>query len=67
MRARAGVGIDAKSLIYNVEQLQSRVSLLIKDYGGALVEQYVDGREYSVLVVGRKGALTVRARAWREQ
>lgn len=101
-----GVGIDAKSLIFDVNELKARgmrvrpgyptcppalrirshsdrnltiralarccviviqcaVSLLIKEYGGALVEQYVDGREFSVLVVGRKNELQVcRLLSW---
>lgn len=45
-------GIDEQSVVYNMTELKIRVKEIIKQFGGALVEQYIDGREFSVLVVG---------------
>jgi hypothetical protein len=49
------VGIDERSLIFNAEDLASRVAKIVDEFGSALVERYVDGREFSVLVAGAKG------------
>jgi len=49
------VGIDEKSLVHGVDDLHKRVTKVIEEFGSALVERYVDGREFSVLVVGGKG------------
>jgi hypothetical protein len=54
------VGIDDKSLIFNLDDLSARVAKIIDEFGSALVEKYVDGREFSVLVAGAtKGVLHV--------
>lgn len=49
------VGIDEGSVIWNVEDLCGRVAKIVDEFGAALVERYVDGREFSVLVAGAKG------------
>jgi D-alanine-D-alanine ligase-like ATP-grasp enzyme len=53
------VGIDEKSLVYNISDLQTRVDMMVEQFGGALIEQYVDGREFSVLVAGSKEKMEV--------
>ena len=50
--AKAGdsLGIDAKSLVHNATELKQKVSELINEYDQILVEEYIDGREFTVLV-----------------
>ena len=40
--------------MHELDALRSRVDKMIADWGSALVEKYVDGREFSVLIVGNK-------------
>lgn len=51
--AHAGdsLGIDATSLIHDAAALTHKVSELIGEYGDVLIEEYIDGREFTVLVV----------------
>ena len=46
------LGIDGDSLVREPAALEPTVSALIRKYGAVLVEEYVDGREFSVLVCG---------------
>jgi len=50
--AKAGdsLGIDVDSLVLNKEGLLKKAEALWDDYGSLLVEEYVDGREFTVLV-----------------
>jgi len=50
--AKAGdsLGVDARSLVHTVEELQSKASAIMEEYGPLLVEEYVAGREFTVLV-----------------
>jgi D-alanine-D-alanine ligase len=47
----ASVGLTRDSRVGDVEQLSAQVNRMIDRYGGALVEEFVEGREFSVLVV----------------
>ncbi len=51
--AKAGdsLGIDEKSLLKNDIELLEKANFLLEEYGSALVEEYIDGREFTVLVV----------------
>ncbi len=51
--AHAGdsLGIDAKSRVTTVEELREKVAATLPDYPELLVEQYIDGRELTVLVI----------------
>jgi D-alanine-D-alanine ligase-like ATP-grasp enzyme len=51
--AHAGdsLGIDAGSLVHDDGALRDRVALIVREHGSALVEEYIDGRELTVLVV----------------
>ena len=48
----ASVGMDQDSVAVNFEQLQKRVSYLLENFGPpVLVEEFIDGREFSVFVL----------------
>ncbi len=51
--AHAGdsLGIDDGSLVNSVDALSARVNLLLAEYSELLVEEYIDGREFTVLMV----------------
>lgn len=51
--AKAGdsLGIDENSLIQNIEELEIKVSQLLNEYDELLIEEYIDGREFTVLVM----------------
>ena len=63
--AKAGdsLGIDARSLVENRAELLAKVAATLPDYPELLVEQYIDGREFTVLVAanGDGGAPVVPA------
>jgi D-alanine-D-alanine ligase-like ATP-grasp enzyme len=46
------VGVSDRSACTNVADLRQLVSEVCTQFGGALVEQYIPGREFSVLVTG---------------
>ncbi len=50
--AKAGdsLGIDEKSLVYDLSSLNKKVLSIIKEFDELLVEEYIDGREFTVLV-----------------
>ena len=45
------VGLTKKSVVYNLVDLQTQVLLMIKDYQSAMIEDYIEGREFTALVV----------------
>ncbi|MEO6719561.1 MAG: SET domain-containing protein-lysine N-methyltransferase [Ferruginibacter sp.] len=50
--AKAGdsLGIDEKSLVHNIAGLKVKVQEIIDEYGPLLVEEYISGREFTVLI-----------------
>lgn len=46
------VGVDDNSAVTSIADLEKQVHAVFKEHGGALVERYIDGREFSVLVFG---------------
>jgi len=50
--AKAGdsLGVDQHSLVSTKEELQQKVDNIIEEYGPLLVEEYIAGREFTVLV-----------------
>ena len=52
-REGTGMGVDSKSIVHNEGELRDRISELILRYQQpALVEQYIDGREVTVGLIG---------------
>ncbi len=49
----ASMGLDYNSVVHNEADLRKQVAFLLETYGqGALVEEYIDGREFTVAVLG---------------
>jgi D-alanine-D-alanine ligase len=50
--AHAGdsLGIDGASRVTTEEQLRRQTAKVIREFGAALIEEYIDGREFTVLV-----------------
>lgn len=50
--AKAGdsLGIDEHSLVHNHDELFQQTTSLLKEYDELLIEEYIDGREFTVLV-----------------
>lgn len=53
--AKAGdsLGINEHNCVYNFEQLDSRIQELLPEYPELLVEEYIAGREFTVLVAAQ--------------
>lgn len=51
--AKAGdsLGIDDQSLVNNEEELYKKAADIIEDYGPLLIEEYIEGREFTVMLV----------------
>ena len=58
--AKAGdsLGIDEHSLVNNVRQLESKLKSILKEYDEVLVEEYIAGREFTVLVAANADGRT---------
>jgi D-alanine-D-alanine ligase-like ATP-grasp enzyme len=58
--AKAGdsLGIDEQSLVYNKKELQQKVNEIMEEYGPLLVEEYIAGREFTVLVAANADGKT---------
>lgn len=53
----ASMGLDYNSVVHNEVDLRKQVAFLLETYGqGALVEEYIDGREFTVAVLGHSPA-----------
>jgi D-alanine-D-alanine ligase len=51
----AGQGVDAKSVVHNLDELHAKADSLAVRYGvDALIEEFLPGREYSVAVLKRE-------------
>jgi D-alanine-D-alanine ligase len=61
--AKAGdsLGIDEHSLVYDKKALQQKVASIIDEYNELLVEEYIDGREFTVLVAANEDGKTCTA------
>ena len=51
--AKAGdsLGIDEKSLVHDLNELTPKFVELLAEFGEVLIEEYIEGREFTVLVV----------------
>jgi len=56
----ASIGIKDVSIVKNEEELRERVALVIKEYKQpALAEEFIDGREFNVGIIGDKEILPI--------
>ena len=60
--AKAGdsLGIDENSVLYNKQDLLKKMVEIYNDYGPLLVEEYIDGREFTVLVAANSDGKTCK-------
>ncbi len=58
--AKAGdsLGVDDASKANNLGDLKKKVQAILDEFGSALVEEYIDGREFTVLVCGNADGRT---------
>jgi len=49
------IGMDAASKVHNEKELVARTRLMLDQFGGALVEEFIEGPEFTVLVVSGSG------------
>ena len=54
-KAGDSLGIDSKSLVNNVAELKEKTEQIIDEYAPLLVEEYVNGREFTVMLVAGVG------------
>jgi D-alanine-D-alanine ligase-like ATP-grasp enzyme len=54
-KAGDSLGIDDQSLVQNPAELKNKIASIIDEYGPLLVEEYVDGREFTVMLVANPG------------
>lgn len=61
--AKAGdsLGIDQSSLVKNAKELKDKVHALLNDYDEVLIEEYIHGREFTVLVSANADGKTCRS------
>lgn len=61
--AKAGdsLGIDQASLVYNKEELTKKVISLLPEYPEILAEEYIEGREFTVLVAANPDGKTCKS------
>ncbi len=59
--AKAGdsLGVDDKSLVHNIEKLKQKIASIIDEYGPLLVEEYISGREFTVMLAANEDGRTV--------
>lgn len=50
-KAGDSLGIDNNSLVHNKEELINKCRAIIEEYGPLLVEEYIEGREFTVMLV----------------
>jgi D-alanine-D-alanine ligase len=62
LRGEASLGIDARSLVNDAKELQKRVVLVHEKWNDmALAEEFVDGREFYVGVLGNESPIALPA------
>ncbi len=50
-KAGDSLGIDEHSLVHNKEELLQKCTEILDEYGPLLVEEYIQGREFTVMLV----------------
>lgn len=46
----ASVGIRRKSRVENIEQLREQIAVEVEEFGRALIEEFIEGREFTCLI-----------------
>ncbi len=60
VRADASIGIDSKSLVHDTRRMRRRVTRIHKRFRDeAMVEEYIEGREFYVGVLGNRKAIAL--------
>ncbi|MBL0356565.1 MAG: hypothetical protein IPP72_06555 [Chitinophagaceae bacterium] len=54
-KAGDSLGIDNNSLVYSFSELSEKVNLIIDEYGPLLIEEYIDGREFTIMLAANAG------------
>lgn len=59
--AKAGdsLGVDDKSLVHDTYELRQKVATIIDEYGPLLAEEYISGREFTVMLAANEDGKTV--------
>jgi D-alanine-D-alanine ligase len=64
-REGTGMGIDPAAVAHNEDELRTRVGWVLETYRqGALVEEFLPGREFTVGLIGNPGLPLRRRRPW---
>lgn len=50
-KAGDSLGVDQQSLVHNMDELKQKCAAIIEEYGPLLVEEYIQGREFTVMIV----------------
>jgi len=50
-KAGDSLGIDEHSLVHNLGELKQKCAEILEEYGPLLVEEYIEGREFTVMLV----------------
>lgn len=60
--AKAGdsLGVDEHSLVHNRKELERKAAAIIEEYGPLLAEEYIAGREFTVLVAANDDGKTCK-------
>jgi D-alanine-D-alanine ligase-like ATP-grasp enzyme len=61
VKAGDSLGIDDKSLVHNKNELLEKCEAILQEYDEILVEEYIAGREFTVLVAANDDIKTVRS------
>lgn len=54
-KAGDSLGVDHSSLVRSLEELKTKVNTIIDEYAPLLVEEYVEGREFTVMLAANAG------------
>ncbi|MFH0936224.1 MAG: ATP-grasp domain-containing protein [Candidatus Woesearchaeota archaeon] len=53
------IGITEKSIVNNEKELYKRIKFIIKEGCPALVEEYIDGKEITIVLIGKKNPIVL--------
>ncbi len=54
-KAGDSLGIDQQSLVHDQHELREKVNACLEEFGPLLVEEYIDGREFTVMLAANPG------------